>query len=125
LPEQLLAGRARYLIDAMHDAVGDPAAVGDFERAVYAHAYDTPEAIWASNGWYQALSQHIEDEKKYGQLTPPILALTGELTYDWVRNVLPHKALNFAIVKLDGAGHYLAEERLELVVQDLSTFFSQ
>jgi pimeloyl-ACP methyl ester carboxylesterase len=126
LPEQLLAGRSRYLIDAIHDYMaGDPAAVGDFDRAVYAHAYDTAEAIRASNGWYQAFGQDIEDEKKYGPLTPPVLVLTGELKFDTARNVLPHKAIDFEIVKLDGAGHYLAEERPELVVQHLSTFFVQ
>jgi pimeloyl-ACP methyl ester carboxylesterase len=39
--------------------------------------------------------------------------------------MLPHKALDFEIVKLDGAGHYLAEERPELVVQHLTTFFAK
>lgn len=126
LPEQLVAGRSRYLIDAMHDsAVADSAAIGDFDRDVYAHAYNTPEAIRASNGWYQALTQDIEDEKNYGPLTPPVLALAGEMTYEWVRNVLPHKALDFEIVKVDGAGHYLAEEQPELVVQHLSTFLGK
>ena len=126
LPEQLVAGRARFLIDAMHDsAVVDSAAIGDFDRDVYAHAYNTPEAIRASNGWYQALTQDIEDEKNYSLLSPTVLALAGEMTYEWVRNVLPHKALDFEIVKIDGAGHYLAEERPELVVQHLSTFFGK
>lgn len=51
LPEQLVAGRSRYLIDAMHDSVvGNSAAIGGFDRNVYAHAYNSPAAIRASNG---------------------------------------------------------------------------
>ena len=126
LPEKLLTGRSRYLIDEMIDsAVLDPGTITDFDREVYAHAYNTPEAIRASNGWYQAMGGDIEDEKNYRPLTPPILALAGEMTYEWVRNVLPHKALDAEIVKVDGAGHYLAEERPEFVVEQLTAFFTK
>ncbi|WP_158847687.1 alpha/beta fold hydrolase [Saccharothrix deserti] len=104
LPEQLITGRSRYLIDFVHDeSTPDPAAIGDFDRAVYAHAYSTPEAIRASNSWYRAFGQDIEDEKGYGPLTPPILALTGEGLYDAARDVLSRKALDAEVVKLDGA----------------------
>lgn len=126
LPEQLLAGRSRHLIDEMLDSsMVDRTTIDDFDRDIYAHAYNTPEAIRASNGWYQALGQDIADQKEYGPLTPPILALTGELTHDWVRSVLPHKASDFEIVQIEGAGHYLAEERPELLVEHLSTFFAK
>ncbi|MGQ4615883.1 alpha/beta fold hydrolase [Nocardia sp. R7R-8] len=126
LPEKLLVGRSRYLIDEMIDsAVLDPGSITDFDRDVYAHAYNTPEAIQASNGWYRALSQDIEDEKNYQPLTPPILALAGELTYEWVRSVLPSRAVDADIVKIDGAGHYLAEERPEFVIERLTKFFAE
>lgn len=126
LPEQLLAGRARYLIDAMLDSsMIDPAHITDFDREIYAHAYNTPEAIRASNGWYRALSNDIEDEKAYGPLTPPILTLTGVLTHEWIRNVLPHKAPDAELVKIPGAGHHLAEESPEIVVQHLTKFFAK
>ena len=126
LPEQLLAGRARYLIDAMLDSsMIDPAHITDFDREIYAHAYNTPEAIRASNGWYRALSNDIEDEKAYGPLTPPILTLTGVLTHEWIRNVLPHKAPDAELVKIQGAGHHLAEESPEIVVRHLTKFFAE
>lgn len=126
LPEQLIAGRARYLIDEMLDSsMIDPTTITDADRDIYAHAYNTPEAIHASNGWYRALGQDIADEKTYSPLTPPILALAGEMTYDWVRSALPHKAADFDLAKIDGAGHYLAEERPDLVVQYLTEFFTK
>ncbi|MFJ8026772.1 alpha/beta fold hydrolase [Streptomyces sp. NPDC096311] len=124
LPEQLLEGRSRYLVDAMLDLLtADPAAISDFDRAVYAQAYSTPEAIRAGNGWYQAFPQDIEDEKGYGSLTPPILALTSAQTYEPARAMLSRTALDAQVVKVDGSGHFLAEEQPEAVVQHLTSFF--
>lgn len=126
LPEKLLTGRSRYLIDEMIDSsVIDPGTITDFDRDVYAHAYNTPEAIRASNGWYQAFGQDIVDENAFGPLAPPILALAGETTYEWVRSVLPNKAVDAEIVKVHGAGHYLAEERPEFVIEQLKAFFAE
>jgi pimeloyl-ACP methyl ester carboxylesterase len=126
LPEQLMAGRSRYVIDAMLGLLAfDQAAISDFDRDVYAHAYDTPEAIRASNGWYRTFGQDIADEKEYGMLTPPVLGLAGERTYEMMRNVLSSKALDAEVVKIDDAGHFLAEERPAIVAEHLTTFFTK
>ncbi|MFE4758791.1 alpha/beta fold hydrolase [Streptomyces mirabilis] len=126
LPEKLLEGRSRHLVDAMLDLLAaDPAAISDFDRSVYAQAYSTPEAIRAGNGWYQAFAQDIEDEKGYRFLTPPILALTSEHTYEPARTVLSRTAIEAEVVKIDGSGHFLAEEQPEAVVQHLATFFGK
>ncbi|MER7930612.1 alpha/beta hydrolase [Streptomyces sp. NPDC096057] len=127
LPEQLIAGRSRYLVDAIFDLLSDGgnAAITDFDREIYAHAYSTPEAIRASNGWYQAFAQDIEDEKAYAPLTPPILAVTGEMSDDMTRAVLSAKAVDAEVVKAEGAGHYLPEECPELIVEHLTKFFSK
>src|ERR1700754_3988038 len=55
LPEQLIRGRSRFLIDYVLDRQAlSPAAISDDSRRMYALAYDQPGAISASNGWYQA-----------------------------------------------------------------------
>ncbi|MFE4756802.1 alpha/beta fold hydrolase [Streptomyces mirabilis] len=126
LPEQLVAGRSRFVIDVMHDQLAaDPDAIEDFDRAVYAHAYSTPEAIRAGNGWYQTFGQDIEDEQGYDLLTPPILAVTSERTHEMAGSVLSRKALEANVVKVEGAGHFLAEERPEAVVEHLTAFFGK
>ncbi|WP_245881577.1 alpha/beta fold hydrolase [Streptomyces milbemycinicus] len=126
LPEKLLEGRSRHLVDAMLDLlVADPTAISDFDRAVYAQAYSTPEAIRASNGWYQAFAQDIEDEKGYGFLTPPILALTSPHTYEPARTTLARTAPDAKVVKVDGSGHFLAEEQPDAVAQHLTAFFTR
>ncbi|MFE4758193.1 alpha/beta fold hydrolase [Streptomyces mirabilis] len=126
LPEKLLEGRSRILVDAMLDLLtADPAAISDFDRSVYAHAYSTPEAIRAGNGWYRAFSQDIEDEKKYGFLTPQITALTSGHTYEMARAMLSRTALHATVVKIEGSGHFLAEEQPEAVVRELAGFFGE
>jgi len=51
LPEKLLAGRFRLVIDHLIDLSGNPASISEHDRAVYAAAYDEPGAVRASNGW--------------------------------------------------------------------------
>ncbi|MER7789673.1 alpha/beta hydrolase [Streptomyces sp. NPDC097640] len=126
LPEQLISGRSRFLIDAVHNPLlADPASISDFDRAIYAHAYSTPEAIRAGNGWYQAFGQDIEDERGYAPLTPPILALTSEWGFDAARTFLFRRALDAEVVTIEDSGHYLAEEQPGQVVRHLTTFFGK
>ncbi len=48
------------------------ASNNEFHRAVYLKFYDTKDGIRASNNWYQAFAQDIEDSKKYGKITVPV-----------------------------------------------------
>ncbi|MFF4778932.1 alpha/beta fold hydrolase [Microtetraspora fusca] len=125
LPERLLAGRERDWIDALFDyLLLDPGSIGELDRDLYAEAYSSPEAIRAGNAWYQAFMQDIEDEKGYGPLTTPILALGGDHSnYAYLASVLPDKGTDVRVVKIKDSGHYLAEEQPEAVVQLLTEFF--
>ncbi|WP_067812103.1 alpha/beta fold hydrolase [Actinomadura kijaniata] len=125
LPERLLAGRSRHLIDWMCDYLAaDPGAIGDHDRAVYAHAYDTEDAIRAGNSWYRALAQDIADGETYAPVTAPLLALGGEGTRGLLRSVLEPKAADLRVIEVPGSGHYLPEEQPEQVVRHLTEFFS-
>ncbi|MER6778197.1 MULTISPECIES: hypothetical protein [unclassified Streptomyces] len=58
LPEQLLAGRFHLLLDRLFEnAAADPASVDAHARAVYARAYEAPEAVRAANDWYRTFRQ--------------------------------------------------------------------
>jgi len=123
LPEQLISGRSRYVVDAMIDQLSaSPTAVSDFDRSVYARAYDTREAVRAGNGWYQTLNQDIAAGTSYGKLTMPVLGLAGEFNYQYFVQVLPAKAADSQVVKIGGAGHYLSEEQPAQVAGALTKF---
>lgn len=124
LPEQLLAGRYRYLIDWLFaNTAFNPDAIDERSRAIYARAYNAPDAIRASNGWYQAFHQDIADGKTYAKLTPPVLGLASVLSFEHFKAALPNVATDFLAVQIDGAGHWLAEEQPDAVARELTEFF--
>ncbi len=121
LPEQLLTGRARALVDHLCELMlVNPDAVPDRDRAIFAAAYDTPDAIRAGNGWYQTFGQDIADDRGYAPVAAPLLAITNPAQYDYLRDLLPRKAKSAEVVRVDGTGHYVVEERPEDVLRLLA-----
>ncbi|WP_131737452.1 alpha/beta fold hydrolase [Actinomadura roseirufa] len=126
LSEKLLAGRERDLIDWLFGyLLLDPATIGERDRDIYARAYSTADAVRAGSAWYKAFIQDIEDEKDYGPLAVPVLALGGDHSnYPYLAAVLPGKGPDVQVVKVEKSGHYLPEEQPETVVELLSAFFA-
>ena len=123
LPEQLLAGRARYLIDFMCTRnLRDPDAIGDFDREVYARAYSRPGAVRAAGGWYRSFGKDIADLATYPRLTTPTAALHFPGHTDLLTS-LADTATTYQGIEIPGTGHYLAEEQPEQVAQTLAAFF--
>lgn len=111
LPEKLLEGRYRYLLDWLFDYVMvDSSKIPDFERDVYASVYNQPERIRASNGWYQAFNQDIADAKNYSKLNMPVLGIASNVSSGFYQYSLPMIAENYQLVNLDNTGHYMFEE---------------
>jgi pimeloyl-ACP methyl ester carboxylesterase len=100
-----------------------PAAIDERSRSIYARAYNTSEAIRATNGWYQAFHQDIADGKTYAKLVPPVLGLASVSSYDQFLGTLPAVANQFEVVRVDGSGHWLAEEQPDLVAREITRFF--
>jgi pimeloyl-ACP methyl ester carboxylesterase len=125
LPQQLLAGKSRLLIDWLFDSqLRNPAAISERDRAIYAAAYSQPDAIRAGNGWYQTFGQDIIDAKHYGQIATPVLALAGERNYPYLRELLPTQASDVRVVKVNSSSHYVPEDQPEAVVRELLGFFN-
>ncbi|MFB6824892.1 alpha/beta fold hydrolase [Streptomyces virginiae] len=124
LPEQLLAGRSHLLLDELLAGMTtDPAAIDDRSRAVYARAYDSPDAIRAGNAWYRAFRQDIDDLAGYSPVTAPLLALGGEHSnYERLVADVPALGTDTRVIRVDGCGHYLPEERPEVVTAELTRF---
>lgn len=126
LPEQVFAGRGWYLIDWLYtNSLKDQESVTAFDRAVYARAYDTAAGIRATNGYYQAYHQDIEDLKGYGKVTAPILALAAPTQYDQVQDQLSRSATDVRMVRVEKSMHWLAEDDPDLVSGELLDFLAR
>jgi pimeloyl-ACP methyl ester carboxylesterase len=120
LPEQLLAGRSRHLVDYLCDLLlVDRTAIGDRDRAIYAAAYDTPSAIRAGNAWYQGLHQDIEDQKGYGTITAPMLGIAS-LASPYLEQALTARGSDVRVVNVPTSGHFVPEEAPDVVVGALT-----
>lgn len=126
LPEQLVAGRARALVDYLCELIlVNPDAVTDRDRAIFARAYDSADAVRAGNGWYQTFGQDIADDRGYAPVSAPLLAIANPGQYGYLRDLLPRKAKNPEVVLLEGTGHYLVEEVPEAVLRLLAQSLPQ
>lgn len=122
LPEQLLAGRIRAEQDWIFNyfLVNDQ-AVDQRDRAVYEQAYDTAEAIRASNGWYQTFVQDIADNKTYGKLENPVLVLGGP-AFGWMKKVITPRADKLTALPVENSGHFVNEEQPDFVARTMLDF---
>lgn len=111
LPEQLLEGRMNIMIDWLFlKLLNDQKSVSDFDKAVYASAYNSKEAIRASNSWYQAFPQDIEDSKSYDKLNMPVIGIGGS-GYDMLRMSLPNTTTDLHLKKVEESGHFILSEK--------------
>ncbi|WP_245883589.1 alpha/beta fold hydrolase [Streptomyces hyaluromycini] len=126
LPEQVFADRGWYLIDWLYThSLMDQESITAFDRAVYARAYDTAAGIRATNGYYQAYHQDIEDLKGYDKVTVPILALAAPTQYDQVQDQLSRSATDVRMVLVEKSMHWLAEDASDLVARELLDFLAR
>ncbi|MBP2478982.1 pimeloyl-ACP methyl ester carboxylesterase [Crossiella equi] len=123
LPEQLIVGRFRVLVDYFCQLLlVDQGNINELARSVYAHAYDNADAIRAGNSWYQGWVQDIQDDKAYGPLEMPVLGLGASSTYHALLDYLPRKARDQRVREITGSGHFIAEEQPGQVVAALTEF---
>lgn len=124
LPEQLLEGRARHLIDYMFGiSLVNPGAISDFDREVYARAYNAPGAIRAATGWFQTYQQDIEDFNSYGKVIAPMLGLAYGGFFEYMEKALPEQGTDVRVAEIKGTRNYLVEEQPEAVVEAFFDFF--
>lgn len=122
LPEKILAGR-EYLEQEwfFHYMSKNEAAIDATDRAVYAAAYASPDAIRASNGWYQAFIQDVADDANYGKLSMPVLGLGG-VGYKRLKAALDERAPGSQTFRVEGSGHFIAEEQPDEMLHYLKDF---
>ena len=115
-------GRIRLEQDwFFHYLLRNDASIDARDRAIYAAAYSSPEAIRAGDAWYQAFPQDIIDNEAYPKLAMPVLALGGP-GYGWLASVMPAKAADLTVVRLPNSGHFIAEEVPDELLDHLDRF---
>jgi pimeloyl-ACP methyl ester carboxylesterase len=126
LPEKLLEGRAGLEQDWIFKYLTKyEDAITPLDRAVYARAYNSADAIRAGNAWYQSFTQDIIDDKAYARLQMPVLGIGGASSgFEWLKAVMSQKAVNFTPLKLD-SGHFLPEEQPEAVASAIIDFLGK
>jgi pimeloyl-ACP methyl ester carboxylesterase len=125
LPEQVLAGRFEYLLNYLFGYVMlDESRMSAFDRALYATVYNQPENIRASNAWYQAFDQDIADAKTYARLTMPVLGIGSYVSYHYLQMSLPAIAERVQVIGILESGHYMFEEKPDLVLEAVLNFLT-
>ena len=111
LPEQLLEGRMEIVIEWLFkNLLKDTKSINDFDKAIYASAYNSQEAIRASNAWYQTFPQDIEDSKTYSRLTMPVIGIGGS-GYEMLAMSLPNTTTELQLKKVEDSGHFILLEQ--------------
>ncbi|MBZ9642309.1 alpha/beta fold hydrolase [Streptomyces sp. PSKA30] len=126
LPEKLLAGRFRAVSDWLIDCCsGSPESYTEETRAIYAAAYDQPDAIRAGNEWYRAWHQDMADDKTYAAapLKMPVLFMAGQ-SAPAIIPMMQEKAADLHVHAISGAGHFLSDERPEELLAEMEKFFA-
>ncbi|MBB5645360.1 alpha/beta fold hydrolase [Pedobacter cryoconitis] len=122
LPEQLLAGRMHMVLDWIFKTLlKNQSSIDEFDKAVYALAYDSNDGIRASNAWYQAFPQDIADSKSYDKLIMPVLGI-GASGYGMLQNSLPGYITDPKLVKVEDSGHFMLAEKPGEVVNYIRDF---
>lgn len=125
LPEKILEGRFRYLLEWLFAYVMiDETKMSTFEREVYSSAYNGAESIRAANAWYQTFTQDIEDAKAYQPLNMPVLGIGSNVSYNFMKMGLPYVAKDCNVIGLLDCGHYMIEEKPERVLELILPFLN-
>jgi pimeloyl-ACP methyl ester carboxylesterase len=111
LPEDLLEGRMNIVIDWLFkNLLVEQSSISNFDKEVYEFAYNSKEAIRASNAWYQAFPQDIEDSKAYKKLNMPVLGIGGS-GYGMLEMSLPNATIDLQLKKIEECGHFILAEK--------------
>ena len=134
VPEALTAGRERVYLEYFYRTWGArPDAIEDEAIAEYVRAYTQPGAMRAGFNYYRATPRDVADNQatltSSGKLKMPVLSIAGtegrgrgaSVVLDSARRV----AKDVRGGAIEKAGHWLAEEQPEEVLQRILDFFSE
>ena len=126
LPEKLIEGQEDVYLNWFYDWISNGTAVTSEAREEYIRQYSKPGALRAGFEYYRAIFEDAEQNKEYAKekLNIPILAIGGEAaignrTMASFQNV----ASNVTGITLPNTGHFIPEEKPDIVVRQILDFF--
>lgn len=133
LPERLFEGREHLIINWLFENYGYlPNCIPEADRQEYLRTYTKPGAMRALYGFYRALPQDAEDNRRWiernGKLSMPVLALGGNKSFG--RGMETYESLQRVAHNVRGglvpdSGHWVVEEQPEFVARELLRFFGE
>jgi pimeloyl-ACP methyl ester carboxylesterase len=124
-----------YLPWFYHNLAYNPAAIAQAAINEYVSHYSAPGGMRAGFEYYRAFSQDAIQNMNYSKtkLTMPVLALGGgyiptfggNITMPTIVYGMKILAQNVQGVKVPNSGHFIPEERPDLVIKMLDNFFGR
>ena len=125
LPERLLEGKMNIVIEwIFSQMLQNKESVSEFDKEVYASAYNTAEAIRASSAWYQVFGQDIMDSESYSKLSMPVCAIGGT-GYDMLQAALQDQVEDLQLFRLDECGHFILDEQPDIITRIMIDFLQR
>jgi pimeloyl-ACP methyl ester carboxylesterase len=125
LPEQLIAGREDIFFGYEFAIQGGK--LPDDLIKYYISLVSNPDSLRGSLGWYRAFDATLaqNEARKATLLTMPVLAIGGETSYgDHVGGAMKPLANDVQTVVIPGAGHWVAEQAPEALLEALTKFLA-
>lgn len=129
--ERLVAGRERIYLDRFwNEFSADPAHFTEGSRQHYAAIYAMPGAMHAGFAQFAAFDRDAEDNRAWlatgARLKMPVLAIGGAASFGLgMAGVMSAAADRVEGLSIDGAGHWLMEERPDATVAAVRAFLDK
>ncbi|GAA3756811.1 alpha/beta hydrolase [Streptomyces tremellae] len=124
LPEQLLAGRYRLVIEHVTRQLARfPEAIDAESLDRYAAAYEQPGAARAAAGWYRTVREDMAQAARFPAIRMPVLALASAGNAAAVAGALAATVPDARHHEVADTGHYVAEENPDGYADALISFF--
>jgi pimeloyl-ACP methyl ester carboxylesterase len=126
LPEKLIEGQEDVYLNWFYDWTYNQTAITSETRDEYIRQYSKPGALRAGFEYYRAVFEDAEQNKEYAKekLMIPILAIGGETAMgNFTMASFQNVASNVTGITLPSTGHFIPEERPNIVVKQILDFF--
>jgi pimeloyl-ACP methyl ester carboxylesterase len=125
LPEKLIDGKEDVYLNWFYDLTYNQSAITPEAREEYIKQYSKPGALRSGFEYYRAVFEDSEQNREYAKekLMIPILAVGGEAAIgNFTTTTFQKVANNVTGITLPNTGHFIPEERPNLLIKQILDF---